>query len=183
MGLSENMKGGVLAFAPDRKIYQQGPRLDIAVKAIRRCALEKVAEQPPLVRLAVISFLRDAVLYLQVFGYPVEAGAALTELRRMPDADVGSLSTEAYITRELQAEVKGLNKVTGIKEKMVGFLERSESWRRLKVDMFAVGYERLARKYWDVYSREVKGAADWDSLIREAHARSLRLMPESGQTS
>jgi hypothetical protein len=176
MGLVETLKGGALAFSPAQRVYQQGPRLDIAVKGIQRCSGEGL-NGDPLVRAVMVNFLREAALYLEAFGKRPEAEAALAELKRLPDYHDGEVALEEFLQRHIQAEIKGLDPASRL-ERCVRFLTRSESWHRLDKANFAAGYERLARLYHQAWTQADKGAPPWDGLRAMAVERSVREMPD-----
>lgn len=180
MGLVETMKNGGLAFSPAQRVYLQGPRLDIAVKGIQRCSVEAAAEEP-LVKLVMANFMREAVVYLHVFGNGKEAQVALTQLKRLPDYQDGDIAVDEFCRRQVQAEIKAFS-AADRQEYIVRFLTRSESWRRLDMAAFAGGYDRLARLYWDAWSKDDKTAAGWDTLRVAAVERSQREMPDVPKT-
>jgi hypothetical protein len=180
MGLVETLKGGALAFSPAQRVYQQGPRLDVAVKGIQRCASEGM-NGDPLVRAVMVNFLREAALYLEAFGKRPEAEAALTELKRLPDYHDGEVALDEFIRRQIQAEIKGWDAASR-QECVVRFLTRSESWRRLDGAPYAAGYERLARLYHEAWSQADKSAPAWDTLRAMARERSLLEMPDAAKT-
>jgi hypothetical protein len=180
MGLIETMKGGSLAFSPAQRIYQQGPRLDVAVKGIQWCSREGMSSDP-LIRAVMINFLREATLYLEAFEKRLEAEAALTELKRMPDYHDGEVALDEFIRRQIQAEIKAWDDASR-QECVVRFLTRSESWRRLDEAHYAVGYERLARLYHEAWIQTGKSAVVWDTLRAMARERSLREMPDAAKT-
>lgn len=180
MGLVETMKGGALAFSPARRIYQQGPRMDVAVKGIQRCSRE-AAGGDPLVRAVMVNFLREAALYLEAFGTRPDAEAALEELKRLPDYTGGNVILEEFIRQQIQAEIKTWDAASR-QECCVRLLTRSESWRRLDGAHYAAGYERLARLYHEAWTQADKSATTWDGLRTMAGERSLREMPDAART-
>ncbi len=148
MALTETLKGGALAYAPDQHLYQRGPRLDVARKALRQCVAVK-PEEDPLVTMARLVFLREAALYFYAFDCPVEAKEAFQQLKKGNAPDVNRDTTlDAFIQKEITDRMKGLDKT--FKEKMVmDQLVKSDIWRRLNVMSFSDGYARLARLYWE----------------------------------
>ncbi len=180
MGLIETMKGGALAFSPTQRVYQQAPRLDIAMKGIQRYSSE-AASGDPLVRAVMVNFLREAVMYLHAFGKKTEAEAAFAELKRLPDYTGGDVGFEEFLKQQIQAEIKAWDTASR-QERIVRYLCWSESWRRLDGGNYATGYERLARLYHEAWVKADKSASAWDTLLTLARERSLREMPDAAKT-
>lgn len=173
MALTETIKGGALIDVPDPQRYQYAPRLDIALKAVRLCVDSK-SSKDPLVGLAIMTFLREATLYLYVFQHPAEAGMAFHQLKKMQAPGVTEdLSLEAFIHQDVAARVDGLGKAGG--ERLVlDQLVRSESWRREGLQVYSDGYERFARLYWTALTGTNGTEQAWQSLSQVARERSLR---------
>lgn len=176
MALTETVKGGALAYLPEQRCYQRGPRLDIATKAIRRCADVKPGGDP-LVSLAMAVFLRESALYLYAFQRPVEAGAALQLLKKEKASDVtDDMTLEAFVEKELAREMNGLD--DSVKNRMVvDLLVRSDVWRRLNMPSWFEGYDRLARLYWNAAMGSAGTDQAWQALQQTAKERSLLEMP------
>jgi hypothetical protein len=176
MALTETVKGGALVYLPEQRRYQCGPRLDVAIKAIRRCSDIK-AGGDPLVSLAMCVCMREAALNLYAFQRPVEAEEALRQLKKEKASDVTEDTTlEVFIQKEITARMNGLDNAN--KEKQVlNQLVRSDIWRRLETPDFAAGYERLARLYWTSYAGTTGTDKAWQSLQKRAQERSLLEMP------
>ena len=174
MGMTETMKSGFLVFQPEKRIYQQGPRLDIAIKGIHRCMEEKAFEDS-LTGLVATHFLREASVYLFAFGRKGEAENALSALRQIPGGDDGTISLEDFVRREV-GQGTPMNPATRL-ERVLAFMTRADIWRRLEVPVYGNGFEQLARLHWEVLVKTDSHAPDWESLNRMAHERSLREMP------
>ncbi|MEI6166940.1 MAG: hypothetical protein WCS52_07075 [bacterium] len=176
MALTETVKGGALVYLPEQRRYQRGPRLDVAMKAIRHCANTKPAGDP-LVSLAVTVLLKESALYLYAFDRPLEANTALQELKReKADGIAGEMTLEAFIQKEVADRATGLDQV-GREKLVVDWLVRSEIWRRLGVPAFAAGYDRIAR----LHGTPVAGADGsdkiWQALRQKAAEQALLEMP------
>lgn len=171
MGLVETVKGGVLVFSPEQQVYQQGPRLDVAVKGIRLCVLEP-RNIEPLVGLVQENFLRESALILFAFGRPVEAGSAMDELSRRSGGRAGAMSLETFIRDAVAMQMKAYD-ASARKEVILRFLVRSEAWRRLEVSLYEGGYEKLARLHWDAWVQLDPKAPVWETLREETLARTL----------
>lgn len=177
MGMMATLENGTLAYAPALRVYVQGPRLDVAGKGVRLCH-ERAGTAEPLVRLVMVRFLHEAILYFHAFGQAREAEESLSVLKRMPDYQGGDVPVHDYLGRDVLGRVRNQDDA-GRRELVVRYLTRSDQWRRLAVMPYAAGYERLARLFHDAWLQVDKGAAAWDVLQGEAGARSLREMPES----
>jgi hypothetical protein len=176
MGLTESIKGGHLVFLPERKIYQQGPRLDLAIKGVRRLSEEKQSADS-LTGLVANRFLRESTVYLYAFGRKADAEVALQELRRFSGGADGRASLDDFVKQEV-GQVEALSLVSK-RDRVVGFLARADIWRRLKVPEYGEGFEQLAHLYWDalVKTDHQTPDSDWETITRLAHERSLREMP------
>ena len=176
MALTETVKGGALVYSPEQRRYQRGPRLDIAIKAVRHSGEVNPAGDP-LVTLARSVFLKESTLYLYAFQRPVEAEVALRQLKKEKVAGVtGAMTLEEFIRSDVASRLSGLEP-TGKEKLVAGFLVRSDIWRRLGVPLFAEGYDRLARFYWTAMAGDAGTEKDWNALIRKAGAQSLLEMP------
>lgn len=180
MGMVETLKSGALAYSPAQRVYVQGPRLDVAAKGVRLCS-ERAANAEPLVRLVMVNFLREAILYFDAFGNTREAEVALSVLKRLPDHQGEGMGLKDYIGQEIHAQVK-LQDAAGRREHIVRLLTRSDSWRRLTVAQYADGFELQARLYHEAWAKEDKTAPSWEVLKGEGRERSLRDMPELPKT-
>jgi len=178
MALTETVKGGALVYLPEQRRYQCGPRLDVAIKAIRNCRDIKSGGDP-LVSLAMCVCMREAALDLYAFQHPVEAAAALRQLKKEKASDVmEDMTLEMFIQKEISGRMHGLDNAS--KEKLVmNHLVRSDIWRRLETPGFAAGYERLARFYWEDYVGTTGTDKAWQTLQKHAQERSLIEMPPS----
>lgn len=176
MALTESVKGGALVYLPEQRRYQRGPRLDIAIKAIRHGDDVK-PDADPLVTLAMSGLLREAALYLYAFERPLEAEVALQQLKRVNAVGVtAELSLEAFIQKEVADRLAALDQV-GREQQVVGWLVRGEIWRRLGVPAIAAGYERIARLYWTPGADAAAMEPTWHSLRQKAVAQALLEMP------
>ena len=175
MALTETVKGGALLYAPEQHRYQRGPRLDVAIQALRHCA-ESKPDDDLLVSMARIVFLREATLYLYAFQRPLEAAAAFQQLKKEKAVDAaGAMTLATYIQNEVTARISELDYV-GKEKLVVDQLVQSDIWRRLDAPVFADGYDRLARLYW------ISAGADgtekaWQILQQKAQERALLEMP------
>ena len=174
MGLTETVKAGRLEFQPQHKIYQQGPRLDIAIKGIRRCASATSAKDP-LVGLAVSRFLRESAVYLYAFGLTADAQSALTALKRIPEGSDAVMPLEDFVRREV-GYVTLLSPESKL-DRVVVLLAQSDIWARLQVAANKEGFARLARLYWEALVKDDPKMPDWDTMTRLGRERSLREMP------
>ena len=176
MALTETVKGGALVYLPEQRRYQRGPRLDIAIKAIRRCGETKPAGDP-LVTLAMTVLLKESALYLYAFDRPLEANGALQELKReKADGIAGEMTFEAFIQKEVADRVNGLDQA-GREKLVVDWLARSEIWRRLGVPAFAAGYERIARLHWTPVAGADGAEKNWQTLRQKAAEQALLELP------
>lgn len=175
MALTETLRGGALMYLPECHRYQRGPQLEVTIKALRRCVVEKPPEDS-LVSLAMHVFLKDAALYLYAFQRPVEAGIALQQLKEKFPDELGGLTPEAFIQKEVAGRLRGLEHA--VREKLVvDQLVQSDIWRRLAVPEFAEGYSRLARLYWTGIVGADGSEKNWQALQQNAQDRSLQEMP------
>lgn len=165
MGLVETVKGGGLIFSEDQQIYQQGPRLDVAVKGIRLCVLES-RQVEPLVGLVQENFLRESALILYAFGRSVEAVSAMEELTRRTGSPAGAVSLDAYIRDAVATQMKAYD-APSRKVLILRFLAQGEVWRRLNMPLYAEGYEKLARLHWDAWLQLDPDAPAWETLRQE----------------
>ena len=168
------MKGGRLMFSPSKHLYLQGPRLDLAVKGMRRCETEKLLDSP-LTGLVATRFLHDAVLYLFAFGRLAEAEEARSILIRLTGGKDSGMSLESLVAHE--AERGEMLSPVSKREQIVGWLARGERFRRLKVSDYGDGFERLARLHWEAMRRLDPAFPDWEGLLRDAHAQAVRDLP------
>lgn len=173
MGLTETMKQGYLVFRPDRKIYQQAPRLDIAIKGVRHCRETKVFDDP-LTGLAAARFLREAVVILYAFGRRNDAAEALAVLEQSPVGEK-SVPLDDFVRKE-SARMESLSPESCL-DRVVGVLARCEIWRRMNFAEFSAGYEHLARLQWEALSGLDPKAPDWAAVTRLARERAQREMP------
>lgn len=173
MGLTETMKQGYLVFRPERKIYQQAPRLDIAMKGVRRCRQDRVFDDP-LVGLAAARFLREAVVILYAFGRPQDAAEALAMWEQGPGGEKAA-SLDDFVRSEV-FRVEALSPETRL-ERVVGLRARCEIWRRLNVGEFSAGYERLARLHWEALKGADPKTPDWETIMNLAAERAQRELP------
>ena len=181
MGMDQTLKEGLLAFSPERHIYQQGPRLDIAIKGIGQCTADHVFDDP-LTRLVAMNFLRDATLYLYAFGKTNEASVAQQTLRNDPDSrKVAELPVEVFIQREVESQMKALDSVAR-REWIVKLLVHADVWRRLGDPLLAHGYERLARLHWEAVAKLESPAPAWETLQKEGSGRGRCELPETVRT-
>lgn len=167
MGLTETVKGGALLFRPERQCYQRGPRLDLAVKAIHHC--EGIApDGDPLVILAISAFLREAAFHMDVFQSPAGAESALRQLKRFqPSGIPASTTLESFIHGEVVARLKGLD-APDREVLVMTCLVQGAVWRRLGSQVFADGYERLARLYWLAAAGADDTDQEWQVLRQKA---------------
>ena len=174
MGLTETMKQGYLVFMPERKLYQQAPRLDIAIKGIRRCREDQVFKDP-LTGLAAARFLRESAVILYAFGHRTEAAEALAVLEQSPGFAEKVLPLDEFVRKEA-AWMDTLSPESRV-ERVVGMLARCELWRRLNTSEFSAGYERLARLHWEALAGADPKAPDWETVTRLARERAQREFP------
>jgi hypothetical protein len=176
MALAETVKGGALVYQPLQRCYQRGPRVDVAIKALLQCNDAKRSHDP-LVEMARCAFLREATLTLYVFQRAGEAEVAFQLLKRekAPDALAAGTLVE-YVQKEVAARGKGLD-FAGQEKLVENQLVRSDIWRRLEAPDFAAGYDRLAKLYWRVFTRQEPEGPAWQVLLEQARERALRERP------
>lgn len=165
MGLTETVRGGALLFKPDQHCYQRGPRLDVAVKGIRRCE-EISPDGDPLVILAISAFLREAALHLYAFRSADGAESALRQLRKFQPSDVpATLSLDSFIHQTLVLRMNGL--AAPDRERLiVNFLMQASVWRQYEAPVVADGYEQLARLHWSVAGGTNNSDQAWQALLQ-----------------
>lgn len=172
MGLTETLKGGSLLFIPAQHTYQRGPRLDVAVKGIRRCE-EIPPEGDPLVTLAISSFLREAVLYLYAFQNPAGAESALRLLKKFQPAEVQATTLlDSFVCGDIALRLKGLD-ASGHEKLIMNFLAQGTVWRQLETPVVADGYERLAHLYWSVSVGANGSDQAWQARLQEARTHAM----------
>jgi hypothetical protein len=182
--MTEMVRGGALYFDPGRNLYLRGPRLDIAMKGIRRCEREAVFAAPLTVMVGE-QFLHEAMMWLSVFGHDSEAEEALAVLRRVPDSDVGNLGVEEVIRRELSSRLKGVDRKTG-GDLVEGMLVRGYLWKAMDNRKIGAGFESLARLHWEALI-SLLGSAEadmtgegWQELCKHAQDQARRELPKPG---
>ncbi|MEI6564130.1 MAG: hypothetical protein WCO42_07480 [bacterium] len=174
MALTETVKDGTLLYEPNQRLYQRGPQLDVAAKGVRHCAIEKPS-QAPLSSMAMVNFLRESALTLYAFQRPIEAEAALAELKNMLGSMPASMSLDKFVTEEIDERMKGMD-LLGREKLILNYLVRSDVWRRSGNPVFSGGYDRLAKRYWNAMGRE-GGDNAWQALQARAHERALAENP------
>ncbi len=179
MSLTEMVRGGSLYFDPDGRLYLRGPRLDIAVKGVRRCEGEGIFAQP-LTGLPGENFLRESMLWLYVFKRITEAEESLAVLRRVPGSGVGSLTLEEAVRQEVELRIKGVSRQAG-EELVVGLLSHGLMWRTLEYPDVGAGFELLARLHWDAFVSLPRHGdfPAWTEMCRSARDQAKRELPES----
>lgn len=174
MSMTETVRQGRLAFVPDRKIYLQGARLDLAAKGISHCTHDRIFDDP-LTGMAAARFLREAALYLDAFGHRKEAEAAFATLKQAPGIAEKAVTLDELVRNEA-AQMDMLSAESRV-ARIVGLLARGEDWKRLKVAEYGDGYERLARLYWEALVKEDRQTPAWEILLKQGHEQSLQDVP------
>ncbi len=179
VSLTEMVRGGSLYFDPAGKLYLRGPRLDIAVKGMRRCERDGIFATP-LTGLPGENFLRESILWLYVFGRTAEADETLAVLRRVPDSGVGSRNLEEAVRQEVALRVKAAGPEAG-RELVEGLLTSGLMWKALAYPDVGVGFESLAKLHWDalVSLPDHGDFPAWPEMCRRAQEQAKKELPES----
>lgn len=169
MGLTETAMKGRLAFAFDKHLYLQGPRLDVADKAVAAC-LSGQAFSDPLSGLAALRFLKTAVLFNHAFGREPEAEAAYRILLKAPGSDEHSRPV-AEFAREETSHGEALS-AESREDHILNLLAQGELWGRLGNASDAEGYRNLARLYWNALAKDDPRAPAWEELLLRARQQA-----------
>lgn len=145
-GLLETVRGGDLRFDPTRRLYERGPRPDVAAKMPGTVAADPDALAHPVSAAPVENLLRECVLILHVFGTDTEAETARAALARLPGVTVEG-TVDACVRRDLAERIDGVD-AASVEELVQRLLERRKTWRGLGERGVAEGFERLARLHW-----------------------------------
>lgn len=174
MALTASLEGGYLAYLPDKRLYLQGCRPDIAIRGVRRCQ-EENPFRDPLAGMAATRFLREAIVILYAFGRPDEAVMALEALRRVPGGDTVVPSLEEFIQRE--AGHAAMLAAESRPDRIRSLLKRGQLWQRLGIPEQWAGLERLARLCWEALPERDRSAFPWETLMQEAGQEARRDLP------
>jgi len=172
VSLAEMAEGGALHFDPARRLYFQGPRLDVARNGVRNIRRAGLLESP-LTAVVAERFLGGAMVLLHAYGDAASAAAARTELAALPGARRVAAATEEAVLAELADRLQGVppDRARQIVE---GFLRRAELWRGLGNEPAAAGLVRLAELHRDALARVWEPRewaafrAGWDGMVTEA---------------
>jgi hypothetical protein len=184
--LTEMVRGGALFFDPSARLYLRGPRLDIAVKGVRRCEQEGVFAAP-LTRLVGEQFAREAMVWLYAFKRETEAAEAMAVLARASGSG-GGATLENAVRQELSIRLKGVDRQAG-QELVEGMLTRGFMWNALGSPEIGAGFGHLARLHWEALislSGSGETEADrqaWAEVSQRARLQALREVPEASRAT
>jgi hypothetical protein len=178
--------GGALYFDSASQLYLRGPRLDLAIKGVRRCEGEGVFSAP-LTVLAGEQFLREAMVWLYAFGRKDEADEAVAVLRRLPDSQLGTQPLDVVVRQELALRLKGVDRQAGM-NLVEGLLVRGYLWKALKSPDIGAGLELLARLHWEALvsllgpGETGMGDQGWREISQRALETARRELPNPGRS-
>lgn len=147
VSLAEMTAGGVLHFDPVRRLYVQGPRLDLARAGVKNYRRDGMLETP-LTAVVAERFLGEAMVVLYAFGDETSAAAARRELAGLPGVAPVAPTTERAVAAELADRLDGVSAMRA-QQIVQGYLQRAEIWRGLGNEPFSAGFIRLAELYRD----------------------------------
>lgn len=183
--LVELTGSGTLYFEPGRKLYVQGPRLDLAEAGMRRYRTARLRESP-LTAVVAERFLEEAMLMFHAFGMEDSAGRARDELAEQKGRRKGAQSTQGAVLDSLAERMEGVTAERS-RQIVLGFLKRAAVWRGLGNEPYAAGFMRLAELHRDVLSRVLPPAdakaidGDWSAIVNEAESAAAAMLAGEGR--
>jgi hypothetical protein len=175
ISLMQMVGAGELFFDPLRRIYVQGPRLDLARRWVRSGRLADVAKAP-LTAAVAENFLRESMVMLHVFGDEAAAEEARVALAGLPGVHSAGGRLDAAVGRDLEERVRGMT-VEQARGMLMDILIRGEQWRSLSNTFLADGFDRLAEHYKEAFERVMGTEAaelggQWDAMRDEVKQRA-----------
>lgn len=176
---------GTLYFEPVRKLYVQGPRLDLAESGMRKYRAARLRESP-LTAVVAERFLEEAMLMFHAFGAEASADKAREELAELKGQRKVAQTTRAAVLDALEERMQGVTAEQS-RRIVLGFLKRAAVWRGLGHEPYAAGFVRLAELHRDVLPRvlppadaEAIGGA-WAAVVNEAEASAAAMLSGEGR--
>lgn len=169
--LADMVSGGRLYFDPVRRLYVQGPSLDLARRGVASYRKAGMAETP---YTAVVAerFLDEAMITLYAFSDAAGAEKARVELSGLPGADKPAATVDAEVREELVRRLKEMPAARA-RQLLVSYLAREEIWRGLGDPQLAAGFRQLAVLHKEALARTLSAGAwsqlnaDWSAIQEE----------------